>query len=226
MADKKVICLWSGGKDSCFAVYEAKKKGLDIRYLLNFTKGKNSLSHNIDSYLINSQMSMTGYPFIQQDLDGLSYEESFSQVINKVKREGIEAVVFGDIYLEEHRRWLERVCEKNKIQPIFPLWGRSTDKIIDDFIEEGFKAMVVAVRKNILDRYYLGRITDRAFVDELKKEKPDIDLCGESGEFHTFVLSGPLFSSEINILSTEESADDTYYLLKILEYEIPETQKS
>ena len=105
MASDKVICLWSGGKDSCFSYYKALEKGYSIGYLLNFISddNKHSLSHNLSAQTLNTQMQAINIPFIQKEVKDKSYADSFSEVVSLVKKEGVKGIVFGDIYLRPHR---------------------------------------------------------------------------------------------------------------------------
>ncbi len=221
MASDKVICLWSGGKDSCFSYYKALEKGYSIGYLLNFISddNKHSLSHNLSAQTLNTQMQAINIPFIQKEVKDKSYADSFSEVVSLVKKEGVKGIVFGDIYLRPHREWIEKFCRDNDINPIFPLWEIPTDKIVREFVSHGFKTTIVDVRKNIMDKTWLGRIIDHTFIDALKEIDPSIDPCGEKGEFHTFVTDGPIFKRKINIIETAISENNTYHTLDILKIE-------
>lgn len=195
----KTVCLWSGGKDSCFAAYKALSKGHDIAAFINFTDsdGFNSVSHGISADVIRRQATMTKVPFIQAAMPKDGYRDAFKAIIEKCKKElSIEGIVFGDIYLQEHRDWIDSVCAELKVAAILPLWEVSTASLIDEFISARFKAVIVAIRSDILDESWLGREIDRKFVDEAKA-RGDIDLCGEKGEFHTFVYDGPIFQKAV-----------------------------
>jgi len=201
----KAAGLWSGGKDSCFACYKAISMGYDLSLLFNFTDpaGKSSLSHGLAAALIFKQSQLIGIPIEQKPMpkDGGTYRKEFKALIREWKNKaGIEGIVFGDIYLKEHKEWIDSVCLEAEVEPIMPLWGRDTKELILEIIDSGFKAMVVAVKTDLLGKEWLGRIMDRKFVKELK---PEIDPCGEKGEFHTLVVDGPLFREPIKILETQ-----------------------
>jgi uncharacterized protein (TIGR00290 family) len=195
----KVVALWSGGKDSLFAFYKAKEKGLNVRYLLNFlsSRGDESFSHHISPHLISLQAESIGITLIKRPTYKLGYERAFKETILELKEEGIEGGIFGDIYLEEHRSWVDRVCKEIGIEPLFPLWMRPTIEISNEFIDSGFEAMVVCAKAGLFPKEWLGRMFDRGFVADLCQE--GIDPCGERGEFHTFVVDGPLFKERIEI---------------------------
>jgi uncharacterized protein (TIGR00290 family) len=220
----RVVCLWSGGKDSCFACYKAMQSGLDISYLMHFAlKGKNqSLSHGLPSKLVAMQMQATGIPSIQKEVTRQSYTPEFKKIIRKLKQQGIKGIVFGDIYLQEHKDWIDRICKELKITAILPLWKVNTKKLILDFINCGFKTTIVTTKKDILNKDWLGRNIDNSFVSDLKKLNPKIDPCGECGEFHTFVTDGPLFSHRIDIHSAIKILKDGRWFLKIKKYAVAE----
>lgn len=219
----KVVCLWSGGKDSCFACYRALSLGYQVCYLFNFTElgSKNSLSHGLSSQLILEQAKITSIPVLQKAMPKETYEKEFKALITYYQRQGnIEGVVFGDIYLQEHKNWIDRACKELNIKPIFPLWGNDTRQLAFDFIDCGFKAVVVCVNQNILGDEWLGRQVDRDFIKDLQTYNPNIDPCGENGEFHTLVTSGPIFKGKINIITTEREERKGYWFLKIKNYRI------
>jgi uncharacterized protein (TIGR00290 family) len=201
----KVAGLWSAGKDSCFACYKAIALGYDLSLLFNFTdpRGKNSLSHGLPAPLILKQSQAIGIPIAQKSMpkDREAYREEFKALICEWKNKaGIGGIVFGDIYLKEHKEWIDAVCREVEVESIMPLWGRDTKELILEIIDSGFKPVVVAVKADLLGKEWLGRIIDRKFLEELN---PEIDPCGEKGEFHTLVVDGPLFSEPIKILETQ-----------------------
>lgn len=216
----KAVSLWSGGKDSCFAFYKARNSGYDIKYLLNFTSSENpgtSISHGISAGLINDQASSVGVPILQRCAFTRTYEAEFKKTAIALKKEGIDKIVFGDIYLREHRDWIDKICGILKVEPIFPIWRTDTDALLKEFIDEGFESLIVSVRKDALGEKWLGKKLDAEFMDEIYK-LADIDPCGEKGEFHTVVLNGPCFQKRIEIIETEMTASSTYWFLKILDW--------
>ncbi len=204
MSNLAVISSWSGGKDSCLACYRALKQGYSVKYLLNFISKeyKRCCFHGIEAELLALQTRLIGIPLVQKEVspDMKEYEKEFKQAVGGLKAKGIEAMVFGDVYLEEHKSWVERVSKDLEIQPIQPLWGIAPDEIVEDFIQLGFKAIVVSCKAKNLGREFIGRLVDRDFLKELKKRQ--ICPCGENGEFHTFVIDGPIFRKRIEIIKS------------------------
>jgi len=220
----QVFTSWSGGKDSCFACYQAIVSGLKVRYLVNMITedAKRSWTHGQSPELLQVQAKAIGIPLVQRRTTMADYEAKFKDMMLSLKQEGINGGVFGDIDLEEHRQWIERVCHEVDITPHLPLWGQSQDKIMRDFIDLGFEAVVVVTKSDLLGEEWLGRKVDLDFIkhlDELRETK-DITLCGEAGEYHTFVTDGPLFNQRIEILETNRVLRDEHWFLEILKYDL------
>ena len=216
----QVFTSWSGGKDSCFACYRATINGLKVRYLANMITddGKRSWSHGQSPELLQAQSQAIGIPLVQHRTTREDYEAEFKNMLRTFKEEGIDGGVFGDIDFNEHREWIERVCQAVDITPHLPLWGESQDKILRDFINLGFETIIVVTRPDLLGEEWLGRKVDLDFLKHLDKlrETKDITPCGESGEYHTFVIDGPLFKQRIEITETRKVFRDERWFLEIL----------
>lgn len=204
------LSSWSGGKDSCFACYSAIKKGLKVSYLVHFVRENNL--HGISEELIKLQAVLSGIPIVQREVFSNNFESEFKDTIKSIKN--IKGMVFGDIYLEEHRLWIERVCKDLGIKPILPIWGINTEKLLNDFIEEGFEAIVVSARQEIIDKEWIGHKVDKELMEYLRK-KPGVDVCGENGEYHTFVIGGPLFKGRIDITDYGITERDGHWFMDI-----------
>ncbi|HBX88121.1 MAG TPA: ATP pyrophosphatase, partial [Marinilabiliaceae bacterium] len=142
----KAFASWSGGKDCMLAVYRYLQTiDHEMACLVNMcdVDGEQSRSHGINKRFIRSQALAMNLPIVQPAVDARGYESCFKAVVNDLKKEGVTAGVFGDIYLVEHREWIERVCKELDIDPIFPLWGEETQALLKDFVELGFKALTV-----------------------------------------------------------------------------------
>jgi len=200
-----LVGSWSGGKDSLLACYKAIKEGHQIKYLLNFISDqyKRCCFHGIEANLIHLQAELIGIPLIQKEVsaDMEKYEMEFKAAVSEIKTKGIEGMVFGDVYLEEHKSWVERVCQDLGISPVEPLWNIPPLKVVEEFIDLGFKAIVVSCKADLFNRDFIGRYVDKDLIHELKMR--DICTCGENGEFHTFVIDGPIFKRRIEILESE-----------------------
>ena len=224
----KVFSSWSGGKDCSLALYRTKKDGMDVRYLFNTVTqdGLRSCSHGMSSAVIRKQAEALGIPIIQRPTTNDTYETEFVNVLRKFKQEGIEGGIFGDIDFNPHREWIERVCAGAGITPYLPLWLENQKKLMEEFIDAGFIAKVVAVKADILGKDVLGRTIDRAFLAYLAGLNKNITPCGESGEYHTLVIDGPIFQQRLEFTATEKVTRGEYHFLEITGLELKTKQPS
>ena len=218
----QVVASWSGGKESCFACYKAMLNGFDVSHLLNFvSKDGRCMSHGLDSSLIAAQSQAIEIPIVQREVTWETYEKEFKSVICELKQSGVEGAVFGDICnIPGHEGWIDRVCSELDIKPIKPLWDSDPEQLLTDFIDEGFEAIVVMVKADLLSEEWLGRKVDRNFVGDLLKLESKFHLCGELGEYHTFVSNGPLFKRRLEILDSKKILKNGYWFLDISMYNI------
>ena len=210
----KVVSLWSGGKDSCFACYKAIQKGYDVISLFNFTDSKKekSLSHGLLCDVIRKQADLTAISLFQKAMKRETYREEFIKLINEWKaKENIEGIVFGDIYLQEHKDWIDEVCREMKVEAVMPLWGKNTEDLLKEFIDSGFKAVIVAVKEEYKD--LLGKDINSELISELRERK--VDFCGEEGEFHTLVYDGPLFKKQLNVVKGRKFLENGRWFLEL-----------
>ena len=177
--------------------------------------GLMSRSHGIKSDLIKLQALCMGIPIVQEPIGKNGYEDSFKKAVNSLKEQGINAGVFGDIYLVEHRVWIERVCNDLGIDAIFPLWNRNTTELIKEFVDFGFKTKVVSVREDFLTEEWLGVDIDNNFISKILA-MPNIDPCAENGEYHSFVYDGPTFKTPVPINPGKKYKHDNHYFLELL----------
>jgi len=196
------ISSWSGGKDSCLACYKAMQDGYKIKYLLNFVSrdSKRGCFHGLESELLKFQANLIGIPIVQYEVspDMAKYEEEFKTAVTQLSKREINSMVFGDIYLLEHQSWIERVCKDIKINALEPLWNKDPESIIDEFLDSGFKAIIVSCKADVMGKEFLGRYIDRDLIKELKER--GVCPCGEKGEYHTIVVDGPIFKQPIKII--------------------------
>jgi uncharacterized protein (TIGR00290 family) len=199
MQTPTVAASWSGGKDSCLAYYKALQQGHRIGYLLNFIsrESQRCCFHGVQARLLALQAELIGVPLIQKETtaDMQKYEEEFKEAVSTIP--GVNAMVFGDIYLDEHKDWVDRVCHDVGVDVIEPLWNDSPSRLLKEFIDFGFKAVIVSCQADKFDKNFVGREVDTALLREL--ESRGICPCGENGEFHTLVVDGPIFKRKISI---------------------------
>lgn len=214
---KEAFCSWSGGKESALALFRARRSGFTITRLINMITedGTHSRTHGLEADLLSLQASSIGIPLTQRRTTWNGYEEEFKKVLSLLHAEGTLRGVFGDIDMEEHRAWVERVCSDCDVRPSLPLWLEKREDILSEFINEGFKAVIVAVDRRYLDERWIGREIDRAFVDDIRALGGDVDICGEKGEYHSFVYDGPIFRRPVPFERSGIRSTDEYFFLDI-----------
>ena len=208
----KVFSSWSGGKECGLAMYRAICQGHEILYLVNFISedGERSRSHGIKADVLALQAQAIGVPLVQVKTSWENYEENFKKVTRELKTKGIEGGVFGDMDLEEHREWVERVCSEVGIKALLPLWGIKPQELIQEFLKLRFKAVVVATR---LEETFLGKVIDKSLIRQIGKlgSHP----CGENGEYHTFITDGPIFRKALEVTKGERKRRDNIWFWDI-----------
>ena len=209
------FCSWSGGKDSCLALHRAVERGGVPRFLLTtmHESGARSRGHGVTLDVIEAQAESLGIPLCAPPTSWEDYEENYSSELRGIREKGVTVGVFGDIDLGEHREWVERVCAALGMKALLPLWGEERESLLDEFLREGFRAVIVAVREGLLGREYLGRALDASLVSELKKE--GVDVSGENGEYHTLVTAGPLFSRPVVLKTGDHFKRDNVWSLEV-----------
>ena len=226
---EEAFVSWSGGKDSCLAYYRAVASGIKVRYLLNMVteEGKWSRSHGLSSELLRVQAEALGIPLVQQRATDNNYEAEFKKALKAFKKEGITTGIFGDIDFNEHRQWIDRVCAAGGVTPRLPLWMKNQEKILRDFINLGFESVIVATNADFLGEEWLGRKIDSAFLADLKelRKTKNMTPCGEAGEYHTYVINGPLFGKRVEIKETSKELKDGHWFLRITQCELKSKRK-
>jgi uncharacterized protein (TIGR00290 family) len=198
---EKVIVAWSGGKDSALALYEIlNAKSYEVLELLTtVTQDYDRISiHGVRSVLLEQQARSLGFPlekmFISKGASDAEYESILLKSLSGHRTNGVFSVVFGDIFLEDVRKYREGILSKVGMKGIFPLWKRDTRQLARAFVDLGFKAVITCVDSKSLGKDFVGREFDRQFLADLPF---NVDPCGENGEFHSFVYDGPIFSERI-----------------------------
>ncbi|MFA5309122.1 MAG: diphthine--ammonia ligase [Dehalococcoidales bacterium] len=223
---EKTFASWSGGKDCCLALYRAKAAGRDVRYLVNMVTadGKRSCSHGIAAAVIAKQAEALGIPIAQRRTTGDNYQSVFIETLKELKREGVTGGVFGDIDFEPHREWIEQVCAEAGVKPHLPLWQEDQAGLMEEFLDAGFTAVVVAVRADLLGKEALGRVVNREFLAYIAGLNKGITPCGEAGEFHTLVVDGPIFGKRLEIAESEKVSRGDHHFLEILKTGLKDKQ--
>ncbi|VVD83296.1 adenosine nucleotide hydrolase [Pandoraea terrae] len=184
---------WSGGKDSCLALHHACAAGHEVRHLLAMfdEDGDSSRSHGLPLDLMAAQARALGIDLVTARAGWADYEAVFTAQLRTFAAQGITHGLFGDIDLQPHRDWEEKVCTAAGITAVLPLWQRPRLELAREFIGLGYRAVIVCVDGRYLGPEFVGREFDDALLADLP---PGVDACGENGEFHTFAYAGPRFS--------------------------------
>jgi len=209
----KFAVSFSGGKDSMLAMHKMITDGHVCEVIFTTTnKDIGSWFHDIDVDILKSIADSSNVEFIQADIEIEKYDEMFEENLRFIKDKYlVDGIVFGDIDIIDHYNWCQQRCDNVGLKAVFPLWNEDRVKIVEEFIELGYKAIIKRVDKNKLPKNILKRQLDRDLLIEF--EEYGIDLCGENGEYHTLVYGGPLFNNDINLqIKSVTETENTYVL--------------
>jgi len=198
----KTYANWSSGKDACLALYTIMQEDTyNVTQLVTTVNKENHRvsMHGLSIALLEAQATRIGLPLKQIALSGQvsmsDYSRLMKQAVLDLKEEGFTHALFGDIFLEDLKKYRDDELAKVAITGVYPLWKKDTEVILKEFLSLGFKAITVCVNAQLLDKSFCGREVDQSFIDDLPS---GIDLCGEHGEFHTFVYDGPIFKEPVH----------------------------
>ncbi|HTA63695.1 MAG TPA: diphthine--ammonia ligase [Bacteroidia bacterium] len=203
----KAIFCWSGGKDSAYCLHKVLSEKLaNVQYLLTTVNDefKRISMHGVREVLLDKQVEAIGIPLLKVRVyEGTNneYEKQMETVLLKAKAEGIEQVIFGDIFLEDLRTYRENNLAKIGMKTVFPLWKKDTTFLINDFIKKGFKTVTCCINDGYLSEDWVGKEINNEFIKQLPT---NVDPCGENGEYHTFCYDGPLFKNKIEFTRGEK----------------------
>lgn len=198
--NRNCFVSWSGGKDSCLAFYKAVRAGYSPKKLFTMFSKENDIStaHRLKEEVLRAQALVIGIEHTVGRALFNEYEEVFVHNIKQFKKEGLDYGIFGDIDIEEHKQWEEKVCKRASITAVLPLWQKNRRNLVQEFLNLGFKAKIIVVNTTMLDKRFLGQDLSFSLLDEI--EKCGADVCGENGEYHTVVYDGPIFRQPVNLV--------------------------
>jgi uncharacterized protein (TIGR00290 family) len=219
---EKILFSWSSGKDSALALQEIQRGGQYevVALLTTLTQDYDRVSmHGVRRVLLEAQAAALGLPlekiWIGRNASNQVYETQMRIVLERYQAEGVQKVAFGDLFLEDIRKYRQANLAKIGMCPIFPLWGQNTRALAQQLIREGFRSVVTCVDTQVLAPEFAGREIDAAFLADLP---PAIDPCGENGEFHTFVYAGPIFAQPIRFsLGEKVLRDNRFYFTDLID---------
>jgi uncharacterized protein (TIGR00290 family) len=204
---KKIALSWSGGKDAAMALHVLQNGRAfeTVALLTSVTDDYNRISmHGVREELLDAQAESAGIALkkirIPRQCSDAQYREAMKRACSELKRSGVEHIAFGDLFLEDVRKYREENCSKAGMTAVFPLWRRDTKMLAREFIADGFRAIISCVDSKQIDGQFAGREYDSRFLNDLGD---NADVCGENGEFHSFVYDGPVFGRPVRFAKGE-----------------------
>lgn len=216
MTNEKFVMSFSGGKDSTLALYKMIQKGYTpVALLTTVKKNQNeSWTHGLNHNLLNQVSESLEIPLLKAECDICDYEKTFEKMLLVAKDMGATICAYGDIDIDDHKKWDVDRCEATNMKAMFPLWQGNREELVYEFIESGFTTIINKVNLNNLGEEFLGKKLTKEVVSDIKKTGSD--PCGENGEYHTFVIDGPLFKKKIDFKLSEKIVENGYGHLHIL----------
>ncbi len=199
-AEMRALVAWSGGKDAAWALHLSRLQGVQVAGLLTTMAGDRVAMHDVRGALVEAQAAAAGLPLWKVPLPwpcpNVEYESAMRAHLARARGDGIEAVVFGDLFLADIRAYRESLLAGTGVRPLFPLWGGDTAALAREMLAGGLRATIVCVDLGKLPARFAGRDFDEALLADLPA---GCDPCGENGELHTFAWGGPMFRAPVPI---------------------------
>jgi len=211
----KFAASYSGGKESALAVHRFLKQGhKPIALITTFnTDAGRSHFHGLSEEVLANVSDAIGIPLWLVKTNSADYAQNFEAALLQAKEQGAEACVFGDIDIEGHREWCSQLCENIGIKAIFPLWGETRKSVVHEVIDSGFVANISVVNTKYLGDEFLGQRLTKDLADRIAAAGADI--CGENGEYHTFVSAGPIFKHPVDFSFGDMIKNGDYAMLPV-----------
>jgi len=203
MERPKAWLSWSSGKDSAWSLEVVRRQGeFDVQALLTTVNSEHQrvAMHAVRESLLQAQAESAGLPLVTVPIPSpcpnAVYEEAMAQAMRRARDEGITHIIFGDLFLQDIRKYREEKLAGSGIQPLFPLWDIDTHQLAREMVQSGLRAVLTCIDPRKLDATFAGRSFDAELLADLP---PGIDPCGENGEFHTFAYAGPMFRAPLDV---------------------------
>jgi uncharacterized protein (TIGR00290 family) len=226
----RAVLSWSSGKDSAYALYEVRRSvAFDVVGLLTtITETYDRVSmHGVRRSILDAQARAAGLPLypvpIPSPCPNEVYERAMGRALERLRSERVTHVIFGDLFLEDIRSYREEKMRGTGLTPVFPLWGRPTGRLAEEMIDAGLAARIVALDPRKIPKKFAGRRFDRSLLAELP---PEVDPCGERGEFHTCVLGGPMFDAPIPVVAGEVVERDGFVFADLVPAELTRASRA
>lgn len=220
MTRPKAWISWSSGKDSAWALHVTRTRGdVEIVALLTTVNTAHArvAMHAVRESLLEAQADALGLPLVRVPIPwpcpNMAYEAAMDAAIQRARFEGVTHMIFGDLFLEDIRRYREAKLASTGVAPLFPIWGLDTARLAREMVESGLRAYLTCVDPKRLDPSFAGRPFDSELLNELP---PGVDPCGENGEFHTCVHAGPMFIHPVEVQLGEVVERDGFVFADVL----------
>ncbi len=217
---RRTILSWSSGKDSAWTLHTLRQGGAHdvVALLTTFTRDYNRVSmHAVRRELVEAQARAAGVDLWPVEIPAIctnaDYENAMHIAAHRAVAAGIQCIAFGDLFLRDIREYRELKLAGSGLEPTFPLWERPTRQLANEMIAAGLRARLTCIDPRVMPRSLAGSEFDRAFLAALP---PDVDPCGERGEFHTFAHAGPMFTNDIAIVSGDTVERDGFIFTDVL----------
>ena len=217
---KKTLLSWSSGKDSAWALYRLQQEpGIEVAGLFCTVNQEfdRVAMHGVRRELLDLQAERAGLPLDVIDIpypcSNDEYEARMIAFIEQAKADQVEYCAFGDLYLEEVRRYREDNLAGTGITPLFPLWGIPTGELSREMINNGLKAIVTCIDPKSMPEQFAGKEYNESFLADIPN---GVDPCGENGEFHSFAFAGPMFKESIEVSAGEIVHRDGFVFSELL----------
>jgi diphthine-ammonia ligase len=207
--------MWSGGKDSALALWRARRKGLQVDWLVNvYDRATGRVRfHATPVAAIAAQAEAAGVTLVSVPTDWETFDASLRETFAALVDQGCRGIVFGDIHLADVRGWYEERTQAAGLEHVEPLWGEPPAALLEEFVAIGGRAVLTCVETAKLDASWLGRVIDEQFVRDIAAT--GVDPCGENGEYHSFAYSGPFFNMALPWHPGDRRDDGTFVQLDI-----------
>jgi uncharacterized protein (TIGR00290 family) len=217
---RKLLLSWSSGKDSAWALHRLRRAGeFEVVGLVTTVNRRfeRVAMHAVREALVDLQAASAGLPLwkvpIPHPCSDACYQKAMADLLERARSAGVDAMAFGDLFLEEIRRYREKRLEGQEVEPVFPLWGLPTAELAREMVDAGLGARITCIDPKLLPRHFACREFDSALLDELPA---GVDPCGEHGEFHTFAHRGPMFRTPIAVKPGEIVERDGFVFADLL----------